>query len=196
MQCKNSHGLRCIFTFHSTEQGRSGGLARNRVEQGRAGSSGSEQSIDSFWVGGRGHRYERSDQTLQTGLLALLGRVCAISSFLLLLAMHLLLLGASGPSRSRLEAEAIAHCCHSQPHEVDSNAVHTTFRRYTKMGTHIERNETKHDKHIEKHETKNEGAKTLWNNTELLFVKLEMVFSRVQCFRVHDGCVQIVLWTF
>ena len=25
VQCKNSHGLRCIFTFHSTEQGRSGG---------------------------------------------------------------------------------------------------------------------------------------------------------------------------
>ena len=25
VQCKNSHGIRCIFTFHSTEQGRSGG---------------------------------------------------------------------------------------------------------------------------------------------------------------------------
>jgi glycogen synthase len=28
VQCKNSHGLRCIFTFHSTEQGRSGGASR------------------------------------------------------------------------------------------------------------------------------------------------------------------------
>ena len=25
VQCKNAHGTRCIFTFHSTEQGRSGG---------------------------------------------------------------------------------------------------------------------------------------------------------------------------
>lgn len=33
VQCKNSHKMPCIFTFHSTEKGRSGGGGENRIFQ-------------------------------------------------------------------------------------------------------------------------------------------------------------------